>query len=350
MSNDIKMNPLSLDLPWGRGLSPVHEHRYTDLGARPSPEARAPQLPRGLGRSYGDVCVNDGGVLLHTYRNDRLLAFDEATGELTAEAGATIADIAATFLPRGFFPPVVPGTRFVTLGGAVANDVHGKNHASAGTFGCHVTGLTLLRSDRSEPIELGPTEPLFRRTIAGLGLTGLISHVRLKLERVAGPLIEQETLVFYGIEAFHALEETSEPWPFTVGWLDTLDRNLRGVFFRGRFVASDAVLPQPGEPRRLPPFTPPGWLLGRPTARMFNALYFRAQQAATAARLRVSPWAFFWPLDALADWNRLYGRRGFIQYQFVVARAGAARNNEHGLALVRAAGVASDHSVIQRDW
>jgi FAD/FMN-containing dehydrogenase len=350
------MNPLSLDLPWGRGMSPLHEHRFTDLGARPTAEAPRPQLPRGLGRSYGDVCVNDGGALLHAFRNDRLLAFDEATGVLTAEAGATIADLAATFLPRGWFPPVVPGTRFVTLGGAIANDVHGKNHAMAGTFGRHVAALTLVRSDRrsdrsgdrSEPIELTPTDPLFSATVAGLGLTGLIERVQLRLERVAGPLIEQETLVFQGIEAFHALEDASSAWPFTVGWLDTLDRNLRGVFFRGRFVASDASSPEPRPPRRLPPITPPEWLLGRPTARLFNALYFRTQQAATAARQHVSPWVYFWPLDALADWNRLYGRRGFIQYQFVVPTGDAARNVERVLVLLREAGVASYLSVIKR--
>lgn len=346
------MIPLSLDLPWGRGMAPVHEHRFTDLGARPTAEVPRPQLPRGLGRSYGDVCVNDGGVLLHTFRNDRLLAFDEATGLLTAEAGATIADLAATFLPRGWFPPVVPGTRLVTLGGAIANDVHGKNHATAGTFGRHVSALTLVRSDRGsdrcEPIELTPADPLFTATIAGLGLTGLIERVQLRLERVAGPLIEQETLVFRGIEAFHALENASSAWPFTVGWLDTLDRNLRGVFFRGRFVASDTSMPEPCPPRRLPPITPPGWLLGRPTARLFNALYFRTQQAATAARQHVSPWVYFWPLDALADWNRLYGRRGFIQYQFVVPQEGATQSVERVLRLFREAGVASYLSVIKR--
>jgi FAD/FMN-containing dehydrogenase len=342
------MIPLSLDLPWGRGMTPLHEHRFTDLGARPRTEVTRPQLPRGLGRSYGDVCVNDGGALLHTFRNDRLLAFDEASGMLTAEAGATIADLAATFLPRGWFPPVVPGTRFVTLGGAIANDVHGKNHATSGTFGRHVTGIALVRSDRGGPIELTPDDPLFPATVAGLGLTGLIERVQLRLERLPGPAIEQETLVFRGIEAFHALEDASGAWPFTVGWLDTLDRSLRGVFFRGRFVPADAAFPEPPPPRRLPPISPPGWLLGRPTARLFNALYFRTQQAATAARQHVSPWAYFWPLDALADWNRLYGRRGFVQYQFVVPGSDATRSIEQVLALLREAGVASYLSVIKR--
>ena len=342
------MIPLSLDLPWGRGMSPVHDHRFIDLGARPTAEVPRPQLPRGLGRSYGDVCVNDGGVLLHTFRHDRLLAFDETTGLLSAEAGATIADIAATFLPRGWFPPVVPGTRFVTLGGAIANDVHGKNHATTGTFGRHVTALTLLRSDRADALELAPGDALFSATVAGLGLTGLIERVQLRLERVAGPLIEQETLVFRGIEAFHALENASSAWPFTVGWLDTLDRHLRGVFFRGRFVAAEGVFSALATPRRLPPISPPRWLLGRPSARLFNALYFRSQQAGTAARRRVSPWVYFWPLDRLADWNRLYGRCGFIQYQFVVPTDNAARNVERVIALLREAGVASYLSVIKR--
>jgi len=343
------MGPLSLDQPWGRGFRPRHHHYFFDAAADAPAAPATPWLPRGLGRSYGDVCINDGGALLHTYRHDRLLAFDAASGILTAEAGASIADITAVFLPRGWFLPVVPGTRFVTLGGAVANDVHGKNHGSAGTFGCHVKGLRLRRSDCAGPFDLSPGDPLFAATVGGLGLTGLIETVSVRLERIPGPWIEQETQLFEGIAGYHALEDASADWPYTVGWIDTLDKRLRGVFFRGRHAASAGDAPaRPPAPRRIPPVGLPSIVLGRMTARAFNALYYRAQQAATAHRRQLSPYPFFWPLDALANWNRLYGRNGFLQYQLVVPRPQAETTIEAILALFRREGLASYLAVIKR--
>jgi FAD/FMN-containing dehydrogenase len=189
------MTPLSLDQPWGRGSSARHSHTFGD--GRAFPRTSGNVLPRGLGRSYGDVCVNDGGTLMHTFRRDRLLAFDDVQGRLTCEAGALLADIAQTLLPRGWFLPVVPGTRFVTVGGAIANDVHGKNHHISGTFGRAVRRITLRRSDSGVHM-LDAPNPLLAHTIGGLGLTGMIEDVTLQLSRVPGPGIAQETTLFGG--------------------------------------------------------------------------------------------------------------------------------------------------------
>ena len=343
------MNPLSLDQPWGRGYSASHAHVFADGNAS---IARASKylLPRGLGRSYGDVCVNDGGTLLHTFRRDRLLSFDAATGILTCEAGASLADIAETSLPRGWFLPVVPGTRYVTVGGAIANDVHGKNHHIAGTFGRFVREIKLSRSDWESTQILSADHAMFGATIGGLGLTGLISEVTLQLKRVPGPGIEQDTRLFGGdgtVEHYLALDEASKDWEYTVGWIDTLDPNLRGVFFRGRHCdgPSEWLTPQPASLTL--PMDAPRWLLGTWSAKTFNALYYRAQSMRTATREAIPLWQFFFPLDAVNAWNRAYGQRGFVQYQFVVPSAAARDTVPKILTHLRDAHVASYLAVIK---
>lgn len=340
------MNPLSLDQPWGRGYSAKHSHAFADGSTLPS----APFLPRGLGRSYGDLCLNDGGTLLHTFRRDRLIAFDPANGVLTCEAGASLADIAQAVLPRGWFLPVVPGTRYVTVGGAIANDVHGKNHHVAGTFGRFVTSLQLTRSDWQCTQSLNPDDALFGATIAGLGLSGLMAEATLQLKPVPGAAIEQETRLFGGdskIDDYLALDESSKDWEYTVGWIDTLDRGLRGVFFRGRHCAGPDEWLSPKPARLAMPMDAPRWLLGRWSAKTFNALYYRAQGMRTATRATIPLWQFFFPLDAVNGWNRAYGKRGFIQYQFVVPTAAARETVPRILAHLREAGVASYLAVIK---
>ena len=307
-------------------------------------------LPRGLGRSYGDLCVNDGGTLLHTFRRDRLIAFDPANGILTCEAGASLADIAQAVLPRGWFLPVVPGTRYVTVGGAIANDVHGKNHHVAGTFGRFVTSLQLTRSDWQCTQSLTADDALFGATIAGLGLSGVMAEATLQLKRVPGAAIEQETRLFGGdstINDYLTLDESSKDWEYTVGWIDTLDRGLRGVFFRGRHCAGPDEWLSPKPARLAMPMDAPRWLLGRWSAKTFNALYYRAQAMRTATRETIPLWQFFFPLDAVNGWNRAYGRRGFIQYQFVVPAAAARETVPRILAHLREAGVASYLAVIK---
>ncbi|HPT56259.1 MAG TPA: FAD-binding oxidoreductase [Casimicrobium sp.] len=344
------MTPLSLDEPWGRGFSAKHSHAFVD--GRAFPSATGSVLPRGLGRSYGDVCVNGGGALMHTFRRDRLLAFDDVHGILTCEAGASLADIAQTMLPLGWFLPVVPGTRFVTVGGAIANDVHGKNHHISGTFGRAVQSISLRRSD-SGVHRLDAPNPLLAHTIVGLGLTGLIEEVTLQLSRVPGPGIVQETKLFGGksgdggIDDYLVLDAESKDWNYTVGWIDTMDKNLRGVFFRGNHCAGLDEWLAPNAAKLTLPVDAPQWLLGRWSARAFNAAYYRAQALQTAKRATIPLWQFFFPLDAVNAWNRAYGKRGFIQYQFVVPTDAARETVPRILSHLRESNVASYLAVIK---
>ena len=340
------MNPLSLDQPWGRGFNAAHTHAFVD----DKPLQGKNFLPRGLGRSYGDVCVNDGGTLLHTFRRDRLLAFDDAKGLLSCEAGASLADIAAVLLPRGWFLPVVPGTRYVTIGGAMANDVHGKNHHIAGSFGRFVKTCQLHRSDWQSTQSVSTTDAMFPWVVGGLGLSGLIREATLQMKRVPGPGITQETRLFGGdggIDDYLALDAASSPWEYTVGWIDTLDRGLRGVFFRGQHCEGPDRWLAPDRARTTMPVDAPQWVLGRASAKAFNAAYYRAQSMRTAQRETIPLWQFFFPLDAMNAWNRVYGKRGFIQYQFVVPGEASRETVPRILAHLREARVASYLAVIK---
>lgn len=287
----------------------------------------APLLPRGLGRSYGDSCLNEGGTLLDCSRLDRFIAFDAREGVLECEAGATLGDILRFALPRGFFLPVVPGTQRVTVGGAIANDVHGKNHHQAGTFGRHVRDFTLLRSDGSAQA-CSPTqnEGLYRATIGGLGLTGLVSRAALRLRPIRSACMDVESLPFDDLEGFFRIEAESTPrWEYTVAWVDCANRATlgRGIFQRARHVdEDDGSLAQADTGSARPiPFDFPDFALSAPLVRTFNSAYWRLHSRGLR-RMRAGK--FLFPLDALLDWNRIYGRRGFLQFQCVVPHAGAA--------------------------
>ena len=194
-----------------------------------------PVLPFGLGRSYGDSCLNDGGVLIDTSHLSRLIHFDSERGIVRAEAGISLERLLAVIVPRGWFLPVSPGTQFVTLAGAVANDIHGKNHHRAGTFGCHVRRFELWRSDGARQ-ECSPDEnaELFRATIGGMGLTGLISWVEIQLVRIPSPCLQMERIRFRSFEEYLALEEeSSADYEYTVSWVDCLRSGpMRGLFQR----------------------------------------------------------------------------------------------------------------------
>lgn len=288
-------------------------------------------LPYGNGRSYGDSCLNDGGVSLCTRELHHLRAFDRGTGVLRIEAGALLSEILDVIVPAGWFLPVTPGTKFVTIGGAVANDIHGKNHHVAGCMGNHVRALELVRSS-GERLRCSPTEnaALFAATIGGLGLTGLITWVELQLLRIDGPFIETDNVVLHGLDEFFAVSAESASWPYTVAWIDSVARGSRlgrGIFFRGRHAEGA------GAQRRAPfggllrvPFTLPPGLLNRHTIRAFNTVVGTAwrQQAGHPGRAHYEP--FFYPLDAVGAWNRIYGPGGLMQYQCVVPR-------QHGHAI-----------------
>lgn len=285
-------------------------------------------IARGAGRAYGDAAIGSDTTLA-LGGLDRMIAFDPLSGSLTCEAGVLLADIVDTFLPRGFFPPVVPGTRYVTVGGMIACDVHGKNHHKAGSFGAHVEALTLIGPDGAETT-CSPTEnaELFRATIGGMGLTGVIRDATFRLLRLDTAFVRTETLPCDDLDAAMDMFEDSKAWTYTVAWLDALARGAslgRSVLFRsehavkGELDEAHAIAPFWERARRpvTVPFDLPGFTLNRWSVAAFNALYFRRNPAGTAVRpLRES----FFPLDGIGAWNRIYGRRGFVQHQCVIPK------------------------------
>lgn len=293
-------------------------------------------LTRGLGRSYGDSSLPAPGdaTVASTTLGDRILEFDPETGFMRAEAGLSIVDINRLFLERGFFLPVTPGTQFVTLGGMVASDVHGKNHHVAGTFGRHVTDLR-MRTPAQGVVTCSREAhaDLFRATIGGMGLTGHILDVGFHMEKIPSPWIYGESFRVKDIDTYvDGLKDSAADWPMTMGWIDCLSRggNLgRGILMRGRWA-------QPSEaPAKPPKFKPtltmpdifPSWAINDFTVGVFNFLYFWKQMPSFKQGI-VHPESFFYPLDAIRRWNRMYGSAGFTQYQCVLpneAGRGAAR-------------------------
>jgi len=324
-------------------------HRIEPLSDRTRLSLRAgaasPGLAYGNGRSYGDVCLNPGGLLWKTRNLDRFISFDPATGQLECEAGVLLDEIIAMVLPQGWFLPVTPGTRFVTVGGAIANDVHGKNHHHAGSFGEHVLALSLLRSD-GQRLECNGTQQadLLRASIGGLGLTGVIVSAKLQLRRVGGPWLDTETTVFDGLDAFFALSGAAEQGcEYNVAWIDCL-HGSRGVFFRANHGAGGGTAP-PQRQRDLR-FTPPLSLINTASLRLFNAAYFRCHAARQGASRQA--WApFFYPLDGILHWNRIYGPQGFYQYQCVIPRAAERSATPELLAAISASGMGSFLAVLK---
>jgi FAD/FMN-containing dehydrogenase len=290
-------------------------------------DLRGPLLASGCGRSYGDSGLNADGVLIDATGLDRFIELGEH-GLLRCEAGVTLAEILDLVVPRGWCLPVVPGTRWVTVGGAIANDIHGKNHHRLGTFGAHVTRFELARSSGERLLCSGESNPeLFAATIGGLGLTGLILWAELRLQRVPGPGIDQETIRFEGLDGFLTIAAEDVHHEYTVAWVDCLSRGRhlgRGVYLRGAHHPLPADwAPLAVGPRLRVPCDAPSALLNRLTISAFNALNYR--RAPRVRSRRAVPFApFFFPLDAIGDWNRLYGRRGFVQYQCVVPETAGA--------------------------
>jgi FAD/FMN-containing dehydrogenase len=306
-----------------------------------------PLLCRGLGRSYGDVALNGGGYLLDTTRADHFLSADWATGLIRAEAGLSLDELLRACVPRGWFLPVTPGTKFVTLGGAVANDVHGKNQESAGTLGCHVRRIGLARSN-GDVIELSPEreEPLFAATIGGLGLTGVILWVEVQLAPISSAQVEVERLAMADLEDFFRLSAESGEWPYTVAWVDSLARGRalgRGLFIRARHREGGPLVSH-GVPRFAAPHAA-RHLLNSKTVALFNLLYRRRPWATGRRTMHYD--RFFYPLDSLLHWNRLYGPRGFFQHQSVVPMKDAPRTVRRLLELTAESGGPSYLTVLK---
>lgn len=314
---------------WGR--YPVQScelgrpERYADLHAQ-----AATLIPRGQGRSYGDAALNENGYVLLTERVNRLLEFDVEQGVLRAEAGVTLAEVLEVIVPKGWFLPVTPGTKFVSLGGCVAADVHGKNHHHDGSFGDHVLAIELILAD-GRRMRCSPSEyaELFWATIGGMGLTGIVGEVTLKLVRISNPAVMVRHHSAGNLEQLFALmQDASIDDRYTVAWIDSMAKGGsfgRGVLMCGHPATQDelpSAVHFKQKRQRAIPFDFPAFALNASSIAAFNALYYRNEGGKREPFLSHYD-HYFYPLDAIGDWNRMYGKRGFVQYQCVIPEAAA---------------------------
>lgn len=276
----------------------------------------------GKGKSYGDVCLNEDGIIIDTSYLNHIISFDKVTGTIKCEAGITLKDILEFIVPKGWFLPVTPGTKFITLGGAVANDVHGKNHHAAGTFGMHITQLELLKSDgntyRCTPNE---NKELFAATIGGLGLTGIVKTVELKLIPIETPFMYVENIKFNNLDAFFDLNEESEKlFPYTVSWVDcsTKGKSMgKGIYMRGRHALKSEVDKQFEMKDGALPFPIEASFINNLSVKAFNKLFYAKQFSKFSTHI-VPFEPYFYPLDMIDGWEKSYGKKGFLQHQFVL--------------------------------
>lgn len=317
------------------------------------PHATGKVLPHGNGRSYGDSCLNDGGTLLHARHLDRFIAFDPHTGVIECEAGVLFSEILDLVVPQGWFLPVTPGTKFVTVGGAIANDVHGKNHHKAGTIGRHVLALELLRSDGSCRV-CSPEQnsEWFAATIGGLGLTGLMTRATIQLRRVSSPWMSCEVHRFDDLAGFFKLSQASDrDFEYTVAWIDCASQGKalgRGIFTRANHApAHPDTRPNAPSGRLSVPFTPPISLINPLSLRAFNALYYHRQRDGVS-HVTTHYESHFYPLDGVGEWNRIYGPHGFMQYQCVVPHAFAQHCMEALIKTIASSGQGSFLAVLKQ--
>lgn len=314
-------------------------------------------IPRGNGRSYGDAALNPD-LTLSMLAMNHLQNFDQTTGLLTCEAGVLLSDILEVFVPRGWLPAVMPGTKFVTVGGMIASDVHGKNHHHSGTFGRHVDSIELALADGTiRRCSRTENSNIFHATIGGMGLTGVILSANFRLIPIETAYLREETVVAANLDQTMALFEASAEWPYAVAWVDCLAKGLQ----QGRALVSRAEhLKRADLPARLqetplaahrrgghrvPVDAPPG-LLNRISVSLFNKAYY-AWGAAHADERVIHYDPFFFPLDRLLEWNRLYGRRGFVQYQCVLPKKESAGGLSALLERISGSGAGSFLTVLK---
>lgn len=313
------MNPV---FSWGRLGAQQHELSLLSDPERISNQVCGKKkvgLAHGMGRSYGDVCLNPNGLLWLTKDLDHLISFDDQNGLLICEAGVLLKDIQRLFIPRGWMLPVTPGSEIVTVGGAIANDVHGKNHHFLGSFGNHVKKIKLLRTSH-EIIECSPSNnpEWFAATIGGVGLTGVIMQAEIQLRPAAGPWLEVETIPHEKLEDFFQIADESETsWEYSVSWIDC----LAGKTGRGIFMRANSIKNSPREEfnyrSKSLPFIPPLSLVNKLTLKPFNTAYYYLKKRGSGSRV-VHYKSFFYPLDTLSNWNLMYGPKGFFQHQSVI--------------------------------
>lgn len=317
--------------------------------------------PRGNGRAYGDAAIGMTSCLC-LKGLDRFCGFDENTGRLTVESGVLLADIIAALLPRGFFPPVVPGTKFVTVGGMIAADIHGKNHHGAGSFGDHVESLVLAPPDgKAVTCSLEEYPDLFTATIGGMGLTGTILEATFKLLPVETAWIKQQTIVAQDLAAAIELLSRHDEASYSAAWIDCLASGAalgRSLIYLGEHASHDDVealatkaqreaLKKPARPLAVP-MDLPRFTLNRWSVAAFNEIYFRKGAAAAGPLFLNTIDPFFFPLDGVQDWNKIYGRRGFLQHQSIVPADHAHATISEILTRVAKRGNASFLAVLKK--
>ncbi len=336
---------------WGR-LSNT-EHQVIPL-TTPSDTPRQlqhsthPGIAHGMGRSYGDAALNGNGILWLTQAMSHLIFFDLNTGILHCEAGSTLQDIHRTLIPQGWMLPVTPGTQMITVGGAIANDVHGKNHHAFGSFGDHVLYIKLLRTD-GEIIECSKTKRAdwFYATLGGIGLTGIILEAKIQLRSVQGPWILSETIPYHNLDEFFALSDSSEAdWEHTVSWIDCMNgANVKGLFTRGN-LANEHTQVEPEIKDKTFPITPPISLVNKLSLPIFNFAYFHGNSLKKQPQ-KVHYEPFFYPLDAMHEWNKMYGPKGFYQYQSVVPKEVGKEVTQEMLNAIKKSGEGSFLAVLK---
>lgn len=351
MSQATVKTPLS---GWGR--YPVVDavlarpERYLEL----QQWAAQASLARGMGRAYGDAAISASGTTVLTSRLNRFLAFDAETGVLRAEAGVTLDEILQVVMPQGWFLPVTPGTRYVTLGGAVAADVHGKNHHHVGSFSVFVTGIELFTSTGQFHCSAIENTEIFHATVGGMGMTGLIGEVTLQLRRIHNDRLQVQHVPAPDLAT--VLELMADPArddEYTVAWIDCLASGAalgRSVFMRGHHASREEggdTLSAPLPARRRLPVDLPAFVLNRASVSAFNGLYYRREGARQQPFLSGAA-PFFYPLDGIRDWNRLYGKPGFVQYQFVLPHETARDGLTAVLGRLAQSGNASFLAVLKR--
>ena len=336
---------------WGRVFGPGREVCSEDIETL----TQNATLTRGLARSYGDSSLPDArdGVVASSRLADRILSFDEATGVIRAEAGFSLLQLNRTFWKRNFAAPVAPGTQFITLGGMVSADVHGKDHHATGGFGAHLSEIR-MRLASGDIVTASRTEnaDLFKAAIGGMGLLGHILDVTFRMPRISSPWVAIETEKMPDLDSYLAgLKDAAKRFPFTMGWIDTLGATGklgRGILMRGRWATAEEARPGVPQPLVRPglPFVVPEFAISRFTVSAFNALYYGVHPS-TMRRKVEHPETFFYPLDAIRHWNRVYGRRGFTQYQCVIPDTAGAAGVKSFVELLRRTGGSSMVSVIK---
>ena len=334
---------------WGRALSAKTKAARPEKPATLATlMAETPAPAYGNLRSYGDAPLNDGGQSINMTRLDRFTQFDPDTGVLSAEAGITITEILRTFAPIGWMPAVMPGTGFATLGGCIANDVHGKNHHGAGSFGQHVLSIDLILPDGSEKtISPSRNKTLFAATVGGLGQTGVIQRAKIQMTPCSSQLIQVDEQRAGNLSDFMAMLKASKA-TYSVGWIDATQTGEalgRGILEEAELTSSN-MAPKLRKSRKVP-FNAPRFALSSPVVRLFNKLYFNRVPASGRGVLR-SLEDFFFPLDKIHDWNKLYGKAGFHQFQCVLPDEAAEETLRQMLTKIANAGLASPLAVLKR--